>query len=467
MGLESTLIYSWSLASGPGEVTWSSNNTNEAKQTTAIFTRSGLHRLQCRAIDASIGMDVVGDVLVDVHPLTIESMVVSPSPINGANAEAVATVSTHGLWPTENVSFKWTSDDPFITFSRNDSPAAATTTLHFSQVSNQQVLFCTASCGGFTEYEKIYIHNEAVRFTQKPLILNAKPINPIIYGREAQLSTAAETGLVPNEIIYTWTSNLSSVTFSPNASSLAHHATATFKFPGTYEITCTAACGGFKAVEKFTVINRMLAVEDEFIHEKVSEPLTTSQVMKEFSVKIIGDLSSAPYQVSWKLDGVAIDGPGRLRPDADPAVSRVRCLAGPGQHVVTCVVVQGTVSSSASRKFTVENAAYFSLLDKKSWVPGANVSSPPSPGTFQRATPGLSSVVVGQTFPVQVKGPPGAPVVFVALRGGVVAGTGLMTHAALVDGDGFAKAEYVFRGEVMEVLALSGSDRIRFVIYKK
>jgi len=49
---ESALSYTWSVASGPGAVTFAPNGTNAAKQTTATFTQAGTHVLRVLVTDA-------------------------------------------------------------------------------------------------------------------------------------------------------------------------------------------------------------------------------------------------------------------------------------------------------------------------------------------------------------------------------------------------------------------------------
>ncbi len=73
---EAALTYTWSLASGPGAVTFAPNGTNAAKQTTATFTRAGEHVVRVLATDAQ-GQSAASTVRIVVQS-TLTGIAVTP-----------------------------------------------------------------------------------------------------------------------------------------------------------------------------------------------------------------------------------------------------------------------------------------------------------------------------------------------------------------------------------------------------
>jgi len=76
-GGEAGLTYTWSVASGPGAVTFAPNGTNAAKASTATFSSAGTYLLQVRAEDAS-GEAAAASVEVTVES-TFAGFKLSPS----------------------------------------------------------------------------------------------------------------------------------------------------------------------------------------------------------------------------------------------------------------------------------------------------------------------------------------------------------------------------------------------------
>lgn len=73
---EAALTSTWSLASGPGAVTFSPNGTNAAKQTTATFSRAGEHVLRVLVTDAQ-GQSAASTVRVVVQA-SLTTIAVTP-----------------------------------------------------------------------------------------------------------------------------------------------------------------------------------------------------------------------------------------------------------------------------------------------------------------------------------------------------------------------------------------------------
>lgn len=74
---EAALTYTWTVASGPGAVTFAPNGTNAAKQATATFQRAGSYVLQVQVKDAQ-GQGAASTVSVTVQP-TLAGVAVTPA----------------------------------------------------------------------------------------------------------------------------------------------------------------------------------------------------------------------------------------------------------------------------------------------------------------------------------------------------------------------------------------------------
>ena len=470
VGTESALTYGWSLVNGPGSVAWSVNNSNAAKATVATFSASGSYKLKCLVTNVSMGGSATELVVVDVHPLTIESIMLTPNPVLGATAQVSAVVSTHGVWPVESISYHWSCNKPVL-FSNNNSTLAANTVVTVQEATSKQKLTCQVNHLGFCESAEVEFESQAISFAERPHVTGqpwALGNSITIDNKSARFQASAITNIVPSSISYAWSAEgPGAVVCTPMVSGTGTEVLAEFSQPGYYYIVCAATCGGVTARSAMGVTNRMLGLKGGEILELVSERMTTTKVLKEFHAAITADLASAPVSVEWLMDGDLMGDRAVICPDPDPSKVIMRCLVGAGKHTLWCRLVQGALVSVTQYEFIVENDAYFSLLDRKSWSVGANLSGAPPTGTLQRLSPGFVKATVGESVRLKVKTLSGIPVVCVSLRGGVLVSSGLMVEAIMADGSGVAQVDYCFKGDVMEVLALSGGDRVRFVVYKK
>lgn len=107
---ESNLEYTWS-ATGPGQVIYSNNGTNAAKNTTATFTEAGTYQFTANIVNSIGGASTTSSVTVTVEQVTsgVGILPANPTVAAGATMQLTAAVVDQfgNPMPIEQPSFTW------------------------------------------------------------------------------------------------------------------------------------------------------------------------------------------------------------------------------------------------------------------------------------------------------------------------------------------------------------------------
>ena len=283
----------------------------------------------------------------------------------------------------------------------------------------------------------------------------------------AALTARAIAPALSGPITYTWSCvGPSPVTFSANDSSLAGDTMIQFTQPGSYAVTCVARCGTVQVSKQTTIQNVMLTIQSS-ISEIASEQLSIDMAIKQYSVSVSGKFSDQPLQFAWKIDDVAIVDAWNMIPSANPRSGVIRICVGPGTHSLSCTVTSGTIAVTSTLPLDLTNSSHYTLLEKKSWIAGREGTGLVANNTLSVASPRLVRAQVGDTVECAVRGLAKSPVTFVALSGGSDVSGNRVTIVVQTDATGNARANFLLQGEVMEILALSNGERVRFVVYRQ
>ncbi|HEX8522538.1 MAG TPA: PA14 domain-containing protein [Tepidisphaeraceae bacterium] len=115
-GGEANLTYSWrAVGAVPGQVSWSKNGSNAAKNTQATFPRAGTYTLECLIFDGT--SYVTTQTQVTINQIA-SSVVVSPNPSfvpnSGTQTFSASSYDQFGNWMPNQPSFTWTLDNGSI-----------------------------------------------------------------------------------------------------------------------------------------------------------------------------------------------------------------------------------------------------------------------------------------------------------------------------------------------------------------
>ncbi|HEX3357679.1 MAG TPA: DUF1349 domain-containing protein, partial [Tepidisphaeraceae bacterium] len=226
-GGESNLTYAWDLVNlPPGNVTFSANGTNAAKNTTATFSKAGTYIFRVTITDGS-GASVSGLLNVTVNQI-LTSITVSPATTSlspGATRQfSAAALDQFGQPMTSQPSFMWSVSSGVGTI---DSAGLYTAPLSGSSATIQ------ATSGGKNGSATVSITN------QSPLIATsdgAAAGATAVVGTTISLSVPAVDDSGNANLIYLWSAinPPGPVAFGDNGTTTASSTTATFTQPGTY-----------------------------------------------------------------------------------------------------------------------------------------------------------------------------------------------------------------------------------------
>jgi hypothetical protein len=253
-GGESNLTYTWATTgTPPAAVTFSANDSNAAKNTTATFAQAGTYNFQVTITDAG-GLTTTSSVSVTVGqtPTTIQV-----TPANAALNENQTTqfsATAYDQFGNSMVSqpvFAWSStgvgsvnSSGLYTASGSGSPGSATV---------------TATTGSVSGNGSVAVTNAA------PTVATAASASPApATGITAALRVlGADDGGEPN-LTYTWATTGTPpepVTFSANGTNAAKSVTATFAAAGTYNFQVSIRdAGGLSTTSSVSVtVNQTLS----------------------------------------------------------------------------------------------------------------------------------------------------------------------------------------------------------------
>ena len=229
---ESGLTYLWAtLGTPPAPVTFSVNNSNAAKASTATFTTDGIYSIQCTIKD--VGNLTVSTTVTVIVNRTAASVVVTPSE---------ATIKTFATQP-----FSVSVKDQFGAVLAVQPAIAWSLSATNSGDINSEGLFTanalgggpytvTATGGGKTGTAKVTVQNAS------PTVANAAAATLAMDGKSADLTVLGADNGGESALKYTWSlaaSAPAAVTYSVNETNAAKMTTATFVQAGSYIFTVT------------------------------------------------------------------------------------------------------------------------------------------------------------------------------------------------------------------------------------
>ena len=247
---ESNLTYTWSTTgTPPPAVSFSTNGSNAAKNTTATFTAAGSYSFQVTITDPS-GLTATSTVNVTVNQ-TLTAITVSPASVSlpaGGTQQYTATAEDQfgaalALQPT----FTWATTAGTIT-------TAGLLTAPETPVANATV---TASSGGVSG-------TATFSAAQPPTVAVPAAASPsTVTGTTCNLSALGADAAGESDLTYTWSTTgtpPAAVSFSTNGSNAAKNTTATFTAAGNYSFQVTITDpGGLTAASTVNVtVNQTL-----------------------------------------------------------------------------------------------------------------------------------------------------------------------------------------------------------------
>jgi hypothetical protein len=295
-GGEAALTYSWATTgSPPAAVTFSANNTNAAKNSTASFSKAGSYSFTVTIKDSS-NATVTSSVNVTVNQttttvvITPASAVVNPS---GTQQFAASANDQFGQAMASQPSFTWTLTGSNGGIGSTTGLFTANTTTGTSTV--------TATGGGKSG-------NASVRVNAAPTIAtiaNATP-NPAT-GTTTTLSVlGADDGTEAN-LTYMWATTgtpPAPVIFSANGTNAAKSSVATFSKAGAYsfQVTVTDAQGRTVTSSKSVTVNQTTATVVVTPSSWVVNPSGTKQFTASGSDQF-GLVMAPQPSFSWTVTG--------------------------------------------------------------------------------------------------------------------------------------------------------------------
>jgi hypothetical protein len=254
-GGESNLTYTWAATAVPGGAaapTYSDNETNAAKNTTASFSKAGAYSLAVTITDAG-GGSTISTVNVMVNQ-TLMSISVSPS---------TANLSSHGTQQFSATGYDQfgnaLSSQPSFAWSKSGSGTVSASGLFIAPYASESENV-TASSGGVSKSASVMVANAA------PTIATAASASPsAVTGLTTNLSVLGADGDGEGEsnLTYHWAATtvpngVNAPTFTLNDSNTAKAATANFRGSGAYTFTVTTTdLGGASVTSSVNVTVNM------------------------------------------------------------------------------------------------------------------------------------------------------------------------------------------------------------------
>jgi hypothetical protein len=243
-GGEATLLYTWSMVSGPAAVSFSANGSNAAKNATATFSRAGSYLLQVVIRDAG-GLTATSSVSVTVQQ-SVASVSVTPGSasvqVGGAQQFNASAVDQFG---------QALNPAPVFTFSVSGGGTISATGLFTAGTNAGGPFIVSAAAQGRTGNAQVTVlggsaPSVAAPAAASPALVTAKTTSLSVLGAD----DGGEAALV-----YTWSATgPAPVTFLLNGSNAAKATNATFSRAGSYVLTVTIAdVAGLSATSSVTV----------------------------------------------------------------------------------------------------------------------------------------------------------------------------------------------------------------------
>ena len=309
-GGESGLTYSWATTgTPPAAVSFSTNGTNTAKNTTATFTAPGAYAFQVTITDAS-GLTTTSSVSVVVNQ-TLTSIVVSPgSALLHENQTQQFSASAYDQFG------RTMSSQPTFTWSQSGAGSISGAGLYTSPGTTSAEVI-TAGSGSVTGNATVMVVNAAPTIAT-PASASPNPTN----GTTTSLSVLGSDDGGEQALTYTWAATGTSpapVSFAPNGNHGARNTTARFVSAGTYDFTVTVAdregdtttstvtvtvdqtptsitvTPGSAAVSDGTTQAFTAAAQDQFGSNMASQPAFTWSVAGAGSVDAAGNYTAPAF----------------------------------------------------------------------------------------------------------------------------------------------------------------------------
>ena len=356
---ESNLTYTWSTTgTPPAAVSFSTNGSNAAKNTTATFTAAGNYSFQVTITDPS-GLTATSTVNVTVNQALTAITVSPPSitlPTGGTQQYAATAEDQFGAAMALQPTFTWATTAGTIS-------AAGLLTAPGTPVASAAV---TASSGGVSGTATFAAANP-------PTVAVPAAASPAtVTGTTCNLSALGADAAGESDLTYTWSTTgtpPAAVSFSTNGSNAAKNTTATFTAAGNYSFQVTITDpGGLTAASTVNVT--------------VNQTLTAISVSPA-SVNLNGGGTQQYTATAEDQFGAALaTQPTFAWATAAGTITTAGLLTAPNTPVANATVTatSGTVSGTAA--FTVAAAA-----------PSQSVSG----------SPDTRYVVPGQTFDFTVE----------------------------------------------------------------
>lgn len=222
---EANLVYAWTSIAGPTAVTFSANDTNAAKNTTATFARAGSYTLQATIKDGN-GLSVTSSVNVAVDQ-TFTRLTVSP---------ATATLA-----PNAQQQFTASAEDQFAR-PMNPQPTVAWNLVGGGSVNSSGVYTAPSTIGGpfsviATSGGQTATAQVSVASTAPPTIAQPASADPsTVVSKSTTLRVMGSDTSGETNLRYKWESmsGPAPIVFSVNDSNVAKTTTARFSKAGTY-----------------------------------------------------------------------------------------------------------------------------------------------------------------------------------------------------------------------------------------
>jgi hypothetical protein len=243
-GGESNLKYHWAVT-GPEAVSFSSNNSNAAKLTTATFTKAGLYTFTATITDAE-GRTTTTQTTFGVQQKLSGLTIVPDSPTVGENGQLQFTVIA-----TDQLGNVMTS--PAVAWSIVSGSGTISSTGLYTAPTLPATATIEATVGSLTAISLVTTVN------RPPTVATAANASPSpVAGTTALLSVLGADDGGESNLVYTWSATgPTAVVFSDNGTNRAKSATATFSSAGTYHFLVTIRDqGGLSTTSAVTVTVR-------------------------------------------------------------------------------------------------------------------------------------------------------------------------------------------------------------------
>ncbi len=335
------LTLQWSMASGPGTVTFGSPT---AAVSTASFSVAGSYTLQLTATSGTLSAS--STTVVTVQPAN-KAPTVSAGANQTITLPASATLNGSATPGTSGatVTVKWSvvSGPGTVTFG---SSTAAVTTASFS-VAGSYTLQLTATSSSLSASGNTVV---TVQPAVKPPVVSAGPNQTITLPASATLNGSATPGTSGATVTVKWSvvSGPGTVTFG---SSTAAATTASFSVAGSYTLQLTATSGALSA-SSTTVITVQPAGKLPTVSAGSNESVTLPDSLRLRGSASAGT-SGATVTVLWSV----VSGPGTVVFSAPSSTTTNATFSLAGSYTLKLTATSQGLSASDTTVITVKAPA--------------------------------------------------------------------------------------------------------------